>query len=146
MIQLEKMIICCTRRDLVPFVQFKKHENAHRGVLLLVVNSRFLNCTNGTKSRSASNMFKVNLKNSILTYVCVSGGEKYQFFAKFCVRTKVYSKLLIKAPKQHLSSLWCIFCELRTHSTNEPSVYAVDRDCLVELSRSSRSQESLKIS
>ena len=52
--------------DLVSFVQFKIMKNTHGGVLLLVLKvallrgcfSRFLNCTNGTKS----------LKNHIMTF------------------------------------------------------------------------------
>ena len=58
-------------RDLVPSAQFAKSENIHGGVLLLVklqaatllktthlhgCFSRFLNCTNGTKSRKASHI------------------------------------------------------------------------------------------
>ena len=44
-------------RDLGPFVQFKKRENTHRGLPLKVTLlhgcfSRFLNYTNGTKSRT----------------------------------------------------------------------------------------------
>ena len=59
--------------DLIPFVQFKNLKNTHGGVLLLVklqtsacnftksnapprVFSRFLNCTNGIKSRNTSHM------------------------------------------------------------------------------------------
>ena len=62
--------ICDLLHDLVPFVQFKKRENTHGGVLLLDLKpatlqkvalvygcfSRFLNCANGTKSRNASHM------------------------------------------------------------------------------------------
>ena len=64
-------VICDALGDLVPFAQFV--ENAHGGVLLLVnlqVHatllkvtllhgrlSRFLNCTNNTKSRKASHKF-----------------------------------------------------------------------------------------
>ena len=55
---------------LVPFVQFKKRENTHRGVLLLVklqaevlvdigCFSRFLNCTNGTKWLKASQICRL---------------------------------------------------------------------------------------
>ena len=48
--------------DLVSFVQFKIMKNTHGGVLLLVLKvallrgrfSRFLNCTNGTKSLKTS--------------------------------------------------------------------------------------------
>ena len=53
--------------DLVPFVQFKKRENTRGGVLILVKPatllkltllhgcfSRFLNCTNSTKSSNIS--------------------------------------------------------------------------------------------
>ena len=58
-------------RMLVPFVQFKKRENIHGGVLfqpaillkvtlLLGCFSRFLNCINGNKSRKASHL-KSNL-------------------------------------------------------------------------------------
>ena len=56
-------------RDLVPFVQFKNVKTIHGGELLLGklqlsakhhssvgVFSRFLNCTNGAKSRDASQM------------------------------------------------------------------------------------------
>ena len=31
-----KIILCDALRDLVPFVQFKKRENTHGGVLILV--------------------------------------------------------------------------------------------------------------
>ena len=65
---------CAALRDLVPFVQYKKRENTHGRVLLLVklqANTlpllkvtllhgyflRFLNCTNGTKSRTTSHTF-----------------------------------------------------------------------------------------
>ena len=64
---------CFTLGDLVPYVQFKIRENNHGGVLLLLklqaavcdllkalllhgCFSRFLDCTNGTKSRNASHM------------------------------------------------------------------------------------------
>ena len=48
-------IICDALRDLVLFVQFRNVKNSHDGVLPLVTLfhgcfSRFLNCTNGTKS------------------------------------------------------------------------------------------------
>ena len=62
---------CGALRDLVPFVQFKNVKNTHEGVLVLVklqaeacnftkinippcVFFTFLNCTNGTKLRNAS--------------------------------------------------------------------------------------------
>ena len=51
-------------RDFVPFAQFKNMKNTYGGVLLLVTLlnvtllygcfSRFLNCTNATKSRKVS--------------------------------------------------------------------------------------------
>ena len=49
-------------KDLVAFVQLKNMKNTHGEVLLLVLKvtllhrcfSRFLNCTNATKSRKAS--------------------------------------------------------------------------------------------
>ena len=67
-------------RDLVPFMRFKKRENNHRGVLLLVkfrlkpatllkvtlpheCFSHFLSCKDGTKSRKAS-----HIKVPILTH------------------------------------------------------------------------------
>ena len=64
------ILIVDALRNLVPFAQFKKRENIHGGVLLLVklqatllkvtlligCFSRFLNCTNGTKSRNASHI------------------------------------------------------------------------------------------
>ena len=56
--------------DLVPFVQFKKRENAH-GVVLLFKSTtllkqtllhacflRFLNCANDTKSRKTSDILR----------------------------------------------------------------------------------------
>ena len=65
-----KSIICDALRNLVLLVQFKKRENTH-GVVLLLVKlqallkvtlihecfSRFLNCTNGTKLRKASHIY-----------------------------------------------------------------------------------------
>ena len=45
--------------DLVPFVQFKKREKypwRKKAILLHECFSRFLNCTNGTKSRKTSQM------------------------------------------------------------------------------------------
>ena len=45
--------------DLVPFVQFKNVKNTQNGVIVTLLHecfSRFLNCTNGTKSRNASHM------------------------------------------------------------------------------------------
>ena len=85
MIQIHhSIIICDALRDLVPFVQFKKLECTHEGVLLLVklqaksfttllkvtllhgCFSRFLNCTNGTKSPNASQMF-------VLQVMCTVG-------------------------------------------------------------------------
>ena len=76
---------CGALRDLVPFVQFKKREkHPWRSVnfskislkpatllklaLLHGCFSRFLNCTNGTKSRSASQLlaFTDVLKNPII--------------------------------------------------------------------------------
>ena len=64
------ILIVDALRNLVAFAQFKKRENIHGGVLLLVklqatllkvtlligCFSRFLNCTNGTKSRNASHI------------------------------------------------------------------------------------------
>ena len=56
--------------DLLLFVQFKNHEKTHGGVLLLYFAtllkltpvhgccSRFLNCTNGTKSRNTSHILE----------------------------------------------------------------------------------------
>ena len=60
--------ICDALRDLVPFVQFKKREkhpwrNVTFSKVLLKETlfhgcfSRFLNCTNGTKSRKASHIY-----------------------------------------------------------------------------------------
>ena len=57
-------LICDALRDLVPFAPFKKRENTHERVLILVQKltllhgcfSRFLNCKNGTKSRNASHI------------------------------------------------------------------------------------------
>ena len=54
--------ICEALRDLVPSVQFRKRENTHGGVLLLVLKvtlllgcfSRFLDSANGTRLRNAS--------------------------------------------------------------------------------------------
>ena len=58
--------ICGALRNLVPFVQFKKREkHPWRSVTLLKVTllhgcfSRFLHCTNGTKSRNESHMHKI---------------------------------------------------------------------------------------
>ena len=67
---------CDVLRNLVPFVQFKKREkHPWRGVtfskvalkvtLLHGCFSRFLNCTNGTKSRNASQISFV-LRNILL--------------------------------------------------------------------------------
>ena len=45
-------------RSFVPFVQLKTVKITHGGVILLHrCFSRFLNCTNGTKSRKTSNIF-----------------------------------------------------------------------------------------
>ena len=84
MIQIHhSIIICDALRDLVPFVQFKKLEYTHEGVLLLVklhaksfttllkvtllhgCFSRFLNCTNGTKSRKTSHINLACLTHSL---------------------------------------------------------------------------------
>ena len=46
--------------DLVPFVQFKKREKNTHGTKLTLLHgcfSRFLNCTNGTKSRNAPHIY-----------------------------------------------------------------------------------------
>ena len=43
------MVKCGALHDLVPFVQFKKV----KFLVKLQASSRFLNCTNGTKSRNA---------------------------------------------------------------------------------------------
>ena len=58
------MIKCNALRDLAPFVQLKKRENAHGGLLLFSkskippwVFSRFLNCITGTKSRKTSHIY-----------------------------------------------------------------------------------------
>ena len=47
---------CGGLRDLVPFVQFKKRENTHGGVLILVKlqASTFFKFTNGIKPRNES--------------------------------------------------------------------------------------------
>ena len=53
---------CDASRDLVPFVQFKTVKKTHAGVLATLLKvtllhgcfSRFLNCTNGTKSHKTS--------------------------------------------------------------------------------------------
>ena len=75
-----KPIICDALRDLVQFVQFEKREKhpcksvtfskvAGWPATLLKVAllhgcfSRFLNCTNDTKSRNASHMFVLHPKN-----------------------------------------------------------------------------------
>ena len=51
--------ICDALRVLVPFVQFKTHEkHPWRSVTFSKV-ARYLNCTNGTKSRKTSH-FKLN--------------------------------------------------------------------------------------
>ena len=61
--RLNPLCICDVLRDLVPFLQFKNMKNTRGGVLpatLLKATllhecfSRFLNSTNGTKSRYAS--------------------------------------------------------------------------------------------
>ena len=59
-------IICDALRDLVPFVQFKKREKyPWRSVTFSTksntpwVFSRFLNCTNGTKSRKTSHICNI---------------------------------------------------------------------------------------
>ena len=59
-VKYPKVVICDVLRDLVPFVQFKKREkHPWRSVTLLKLTflhgcfSRFLNCTNGNKSRNA---------------------------------------------------------------------------------------------
>ena len=76
-IVLLDICICDALRDFVPFAQFKKCENTHAGVLLLVsfrpnpatflkvtllhgCFSRFLSFTNGTKSRKQSVSFVFN--------------------------------------------------------------------------------------
>ena len=56
--------ICNALRDLVPFLQFKKRENIHRGVIYLVTLLhgrflRFLNSTNVTKLCKASHFIYV---------------------------------------------------------------------------------------
>ena len=53
------MYICEAFREFVPFVQFKKREkHPWRSVTFSKVAgfSRFLNCTNGTKSRNVPHM------------------------------------------------------------------------------------------
>ena len=68
-IRVHLINICGALRDLAPFAQFKKREkHPWRSVtfpetllkltLLHECFSRFLNCTNGTKTRKASHMFK----------------------------------------------------------------------------------------
>ena len=56
--------MCDVSRDLVPFIQFEKRENhPWRSVTFSKVTllhgyfSRFLNCTNGTKSRNVSHVY-----------------------------------------------------------------------------------------
>ena len=57
--------MCDALRDLVPFEQFKKREkHPWRSAKLTLVRgcfSRFLNCTNGTKSRNAPH---INLRGN----------------------------------------------------------------------------------
>ena len=59
------LTICGALRDLVQCAQFKKREKHHGGALLFLKTtllhghfSRFLNCTNGTKSRKAPHFCK----------------------------------------------------------------------------------------
>ena len=71
--------------DLVSLVQFKKRENTHGGVLLLVklqakawnftkvtllhgCFSQFLNCTNSTKSRKASQIINKITKTRVQNF------------------------------------------------------------------------------
>ena len=61
-LQNEMLNICDVLHDLVPFVQLENVKNTHGEMLLLLLKvtlfhgcfSRYLNCTNGTKSRKAS--------------------------------------------------------------------------------------------
>ena len=77
-------MICDALRDLVSFVQFKKRENTHGGVLLLVkleeaksatllkvtllhgCFAHFLNYKNGTKTRKTSDMDRSHLNCSVM--------------------------------------------------------------------------------
>ena len=86
-------------REATGLVQFKKRESTHGGVLLLVklqveacnftkittppwMFSRFLNCTNGTKSRKASHIYHLSLnrKSDMCTSDMVLLTARYYLF------------------------------------------------------------------
>ena len=67
--------ICDALRDLVPFVQFKKCEkHPWRSVNFSKVGcfSRFLNYTNGTKSRNASHLLPLAIKFAYFAYWAIT--------------------------------------------------------------------------
>ena len=76
-------------RNLVAFEQFKKRENTHGGVMLLVklqaealfhrCFSSFLNCTNGTKLRKASH-FSLNDLNQMVNFWIILDPSRFLFF------------------------------------------------------------------
>ena len=71
--------ICGALRDLLPFLQLKKREKDpwasatfSKVTLLHECFSRFLNCTNGTKSRNAPHLLKkLLLENLVFCAVSV---------------------------------------------------------------------------
>ena len=64
------LVICDALLNFAPFLQFQKHEgacmkNTHGEVLLLVrLEARFLNCTNGSKLRKAPQIFIICISYS----------------------------------------------------------------------------------
>ena len=87
---------CDVLRDLVPFVQFKKRENTHGRVLILVklqastllkltllqgCFSCFLNCTNDTKLRNAPQMRKRNITYINIFYSFIMSDTFFRYGA-----------------------------------------------------------------
>ena len=75
------IFICDALRNLVTFVQFKKRtkhlwRSINKVTLLHGCFSSFLNCTNGTKSRKASNIISLFGWNLVCRYIII---ELYKF-------------------------------------------------------------------
>ena len=119
MIQIHhSIIICDALRDLVPFVQFKKLECTHEGVLLLVklqaksfttllkvtllhgCFSRFLNCTNGTKSRKTSHIYLACLTHSLKASVTRELGINLFYTTIPCLNSVKEFEASHKVPKK----------------------------------------------
>ena len=89
-------IICDTLRDLVPFVQFKRGENAHGGVLLKVCNCTKLNTPPWVFSTFFKLYRRYHIAQNILETILLQNWTNFRvpFCSVFGVDAKCYGELL----------------------------------------------------